>query len=188
MLKRYVLVVLAILVGVFFGGNAFAQSKIDLNGIGIKVGFVDPEGVDSVIGFGALADLGTITPNLMLEANLDYWSKSEGSSSLNSIEVSFRDLIVGGTAKYMFKNSSPKFRPFAGGGLALHFFKAAVNSSNPLVGNSDNSEMKIGIHAGGGLFYSLSPQLDLLADGRYTIVSDASQIALQAGVVLRFPK
>ncbi len=188
MLKRYVFVVLAILLLGSFSGSAFAQSNIDLNGIGLKLGFVDPEGVESVIGFGALADLGTITPNIMLEANLDYWSKSEGSSSLNSIEVSFRDLIVGGTAKYMFKSASPKFRPFVGGGLAFHFFKAAVNSSNPLVGNSDNSEMKIGIHLGGGLFYSLSPQLDLLADGRYTIVSDASQIALQAGVVLRFPK
>lgn len=188
MLKRYGLVVSAILLSVFFSGNAFAQSKIDLNGIGLKLGFVDPEGVDSVIGFGALVDLGTITPNIMLEGNLDYWSKSEGNSSLNSVEVSFRDLIAGGTAKYMFKSASPKFRPFVGGGLAFHFFKAAVKSSNPLIGNNDNSEMKIGIHGGGGLFYALSPQLDLIVDGRYTIVSDASQIAIQGGVVLRFPK
>ena len=189
MLKRYVFVILAILLLGSFSGSAFAQSNIDLNGIGLKLGFVDPEGVESVIGFGALADLGTITPNIMLEANLDYWSKSVTStSSLGSAEFSFRDLILGGTAKYMFKSGSPKFRPFASGGLAFHFFKATAKSSGTFTASSDDSEMKIGIHIGGGLFYNLSPQLDLLADGRYSIVSNVSQIALQAGVVLRFPK
>jgi len=186
MLKRYVFVVSAILFGMFFSGNALAQTKIDLNGIGIKLGFVDPEGVNnSVIGFGALVDLGTITPDIMLEGNLDYWSKSQGNSAA---EFSFRDLILGGTAKYMFKTSNPKFRPFASGGLAFHFYKFSANYSGPVLVDTDNSEMKIGIHVGGGLFYNLSPQLDLLADGRYTIVSDASQIAIQAGVVYKFPK
>jgi len=188
MSKRILVFGVAVLLNLIFSGNTFAQAQIGLNGAGVKLGFVDPEGVSSVIGFGALVDLGTITPDIMLEGNLDYWSKSVGSSSANSAELSFRDLIIGGTAKYMFKNSSPKFRPFASGGLAFHLFKAAVKSSNPFVGNSDNSELKIGIHLGGGLFYNLSPQLDLLADGRYTIVSDASQIALQAGVVYKLTK
>lgn len=189
MLKRCVLVLPALLLCLLLTGNVYAQSDIDLKGIGLKVGFVDPEGVDSVIGFGALADLGTITPNIMLEANVDYWSKSESSGTgTNSVEVSFRDMIVGGTAKYLFNSASPKFRPFVGGGVGFHFFKAAVESSNPFIGNSDNSEMKIGIHAGGGFFYSLSSQLDLIVDGRYAIVSDASQVAIQGGVVLRFPK
>lgn len=184
MLKRCVFIATLFFM-LLMGENAFAQTKIGLNGIGVKIGFVDPEGVNSVIGVGALADLGTITPDIMLEGNLDYWSKSEGSGG---VEVSFRDLILGGTGKYLFKTANPKFRPFASGGLAFHFFKAAVDYSGPALVDADNSEMKIGIHVGGGLFYNLSPQLDLLADGRYTIVSDASQIALQAGVVYKLKK
>jgi opacity protein-like surface antigen len=188
MSKRILVFVVDVLLSLIFSGNTFAQSQIGLNGIGIKLGFVDPEGVDSVIGLGALVDLGMITPSIMLEGNVDYWSKSEGTSSATSIKVSFRDLIIGGTAKYMFKSSNPKFRPFASGGLAFHLFKAAVESSSPFFVNSDNSETKLGIHLGGGLFYNLSPQLDLLADGRYTIVSDASQIAIQAGIVYKLKK
>ncbi len=190
MSKRVLVFAVATLVNFVFAHNILAQAKIGLNGIGIKLGFVDPEGGDnSVIGFGALVDLGTITPDIMLEGNLDYWSKSISStSSLGSAEFSLRDLILGGTAKYMFKSGNPKFRPFGSGGLAFHFFKAAVKSTGTFVVSSDNSEMKIGIHLGGGLFYNLSPQLDLLADGRYSIVSDVSQIALQAGVVYKLTK
>jgi len=189
MSKRVLMSVVAILLNFVFMHNTFAQTKIDVNGIGIKLGFVDPEGVSSVIGFGALVDLGTITPDIMLEGDLDYWSKSVSStSSAGSAEFSFRDLIIGGTAKYMFKSGNPKFRPFASGGLGFHFFKAAAKSSGLIVAESSNSEMKIGIHLGGGLFYNLSPQLDLLADGRYSIVSDVSQIALQAGVVYKLTK
>jgi opacity protein-like surface antigen len=187
MLKRCAAVIV-VLTSVIFARDAFSQSKMGFMGVGAKLGFVDPENVDSVIGFGALVDLGTITPSIMLEGNLDYWSKSEGSSSVNSVKVSFRDLIIGGTAKYMFKSANPKFRPFASGGLAFHLFKASVESSNQFIGNSDNSETKIGFHLGGGLFYALSPQFDLLVDGRYSIVSDGNQLALQGGVVYKLAK
>jgi len=188
MLKRIVVVIVTVGLGVIFTGAALAQTQISLNGAGIKLGFVDPEVSGAVIGFGALADLGTLTPDIMLEANLDYWSKSFGSSSANSVKFSFSDLIVGGTAKYLFKNANPKLLPFASGGLAFHFFKTALESSSPLLDDGSNTELKIGIHVGGGLFYNLSPQLDLLADTRYTIVADVSQFALQAGVLYKLSK
>jgi len=166
MSKRVVAVVFAVMLRPFFADAAFAQAGIDLRGVGLKLGLVNPDGIDAMIGYGALADLGKITPEVMLESNLDYWA-----------EAAFRDLIIGGTAKYMFKNANPTLRPFAGGGVAFHFLKF-----------SDDSRTKVGLHFGGGLFYALSAQLELLADGRYTIVSNASQIALQAGVVYRLTK
>jgi len=182
MLRRFIVVAFAVSLCLIVVNPAFSQAKIGLMGVGAKLGFVDPEDVDSVIGFGALADLGTITPNIMLEGNLDYWSKSEEGGGT---EVSFRDMSLGGTAKYMFKSSNPKLRPFAGGGIAFHFLKGTVKSSGF---SADNSDAKIGIHLGGGLFYALSPQLDLLADGRYSIVADANQIAIQGGVVYKLSK
>jgi len=185
MLKRLVGFVFAVCLSMILTQEAFSQANIGLMGIGAKLGFVDPEGAGSVIGFGALVDLGTITPDIMLEGNLDYWSDSESGGG---VEVSFRDLIIGGTAKYMFKSSNPNFRPFAGGGIAFHFFKAAIDFAGTTQADSDNSETKLGIHVGGGLFYTLSPQLDLIADGRYSIVSDASQLAIQGGVVYKLTK
>jgi len=166
MLKRAVVVIFAAMLNPLFAGAAFAQAGIDLMGVGLKLGLVNPDGIDALIGYGALADLGRITPEIMLESNLDYWS-----------DAAYRDLIIGGTAKYMFKSANLKLRPFAGGGVAFHFFKI-----------SDDSRTKVGIHFGGGLFYALSAQFDLLADGRYTIVSNASQIALQAGLVYKLTK
>lgn len=166
MLKRAMVVVFAVMLNPLFTDAAFAQTGIDLMGVGLKFGLVNPDGIDAMIGYGALADLGRITPEIMLESNLDYWS-----------EAAFRDLIVGGTAKYMFKSVNLKVRPFAGGGVALHFLKISADART-----------KAGVHFGGGLFYALSAQFDLLADGRYTIVSNASQIALQAGLVYKLTK
>jgi hypothetical protein len=190
MLKRCAAVIV-VLVSMIFAREAFSQSNMGFMGVGAKLGLVDPEVVGSVIGFGGLVDLGTITPDIMLEANLEYWSKSEG---VFGAEVSFRDLIIGGTGKYLIKSSNPKFRPFAGGGLALHLFKATSKVSDEFedIGfgstEASSTETRIGFHLGGGLFYELSPQLDLLVDGRYSIVSDANQLALQAGVVYKLVK
>jgi opacity protein-like surface antigen len=179
-MKRVLVFLTAVLFSSIITETTFSQSNIGIMGVGGKLGFVNPEEVSAVIGFGALVDLGTITPDIVLEGNLDYWSKSKGSGAA---ETSFRDLILGGTAKYIFKGSNPKLRPFASGGVAFHFFK--FDAPGDLL---DDSDIKIGIHLGGGLFYALSPQIDLLADGRYSIVSDVSQLAIQGGIVYKLKK
>ena len=61
---------------------SYAQSDIDLKGVGARIGFIMPEDpIDETIGFGLNAHLGTLMPNLTLHGYLDYWSKGYDSSS-----------------------------------------------------------------------------------------------------------
>ncbi len=177
------MVIVACLVLASYG---YAQQDIGLKGAGGKLGLVDPENVESVIGIGAFADLGTITPQIQLEGNLDFWSKSYKSFGA---EVSFRDIFLGGTVKYMFQTSNPAWRPFAAGGLGFHFVHFKNTGSN-FAGSvvMEQSDVKIGVDLGGGVFYLLNEQIDLLGELKYRIVSDVNQFTLQAGVLYHLKK
>ena len=56
---------------------SFAQADIGFKAVGGKVSFVMPEDpIESTIGLGAVADLGTITDAIHLDAFAEYWGKS----------------------------------------------------------------------------------------------------------------
>jgi len=167
---------------VFLSSNAFSQSNLGFFGVGAKLGLVDPENIDSVIGFGVFGDFGEITENLRLEGNLDYWSKSSGNANF---DASVRDFALTGTAKYMFSTSNEVLQPFAVGGLGLHFVKtkSEYKGTNPFLEPSSSSETKtkIGIDLGGGACYSINEKIDLLGELRYRLVSDVNQLTIQVG-------
>ena len=93
---------LTILFVLAFAVTAFTQSNIGLNGIGGKIGYVDPEGdMESTIGFGAVADLGTITPKIALEADVFYWGKSYDEHFYGATgEAKFTSITVSAVGKY----------------------------------------------------------------------------------------
>lgn len=160
------LIVLSLLF--FAGSTAFAQD-MGLMGIGGKLGLVDPKDIESTIGFGVFADLGTFSPKFHLEANIDYWSKSE---TVLGREFTIRDFVFGGTVKYVHEVGGQKFKPFGLGGLHLHLLKG-----------ESQSDAKIGIDLGGGTYYTTSPKLDLMVELRYRLVSDVGQLVLSAGAL-----
>jgi opacity protein-like surface antigen len=163
-----------------------ANAGLGLNRLGLEVGLVDPEGASSTVGFGAFADLGTLTPDIRLSSHLGYWSKSENDFGA---EASVRDISVGARAKYMFRVSSPKVQPYAGAGLGLHFFHSKVEVPDMDLGGgfivpgftAEDSATKVGLDMGGGAVTPLSPKTDLFADFWYT-VADIDQVSLKAGV------
>ena len=104
--------------------DAWAKSNLGLNRLGVDVGMVDPEAVGGTLGLGASADWGTLSKRVHLSSHLGYWSKSEdyGFGS----EASIRDVSFTTRVTYHFRVSSPKFQPYAGGGLGLHFYNMEV--------------------------------------------------------------
>lgn len=167
----------------FAGSTAFAQANMGFMGIGGKLGLVDPQDIGSTIGFGAFADFGTIAPKFHLEANIDYWNKSE---NVTGGEYSIRDLTFGGTVKYVHEVEGQKFKPFGLGGLHLHLLKGESKTDATQFfpsQTSSSSDTKIGIDLGGGTYYAASPKVDLMAELRYRIVSDANQLVLSAGAL-----
>lgn len=161
--------------------NARAESNLGLKTAGFQVGFVSPEDIDATLGFGGFADWGTLAPNLHLVSHLDYWSKSEGSPATG--EATLRDITLSLRGKYSFPVSSPRFQPFAGAGVGMHFLKAGFEMSGfPAV---DDAETRFGIDVGGGFSAPLSPKADLQAEMWYGIVEDFNQLSVKAGMAFK---
>jgi len=178
-MKRSILV-LALACGVLAPPSAAAQSDLGLKSLGVAVGFVSPQDLDGTFTVGVFANHGTVAPRIGLESRLDYWRQSE---SLFGSEASVRDIALGARAKYRFEVANPKFQPFAGAGLALHFVHAEVTISQPGFPplSAEDSSTKLGLDLGGGLSMPIAPRADLMTELWYGVVSDVSQLSLRVG-------
>jgi opacity protein-like surface antigen len=184
---RRIMLLLLSLSFVLGASASLAYSKVRITGIGGHLDYVDPEDIDSVVGFGGILDLGTMMPDLGLEANVDYWSKSYDLPMVADANASFSLLSFGATAKYYFAPEETALRPFAGGGLALHFAQASVDYPGGYYfsGSADENQTKLGIDLCGGALYGVSGKIDLLGELRYRLVSDVNQVVLRAGLIYR---
>jgi opacity protein-like surface antigen len=171
--------------GLLAAHAAMAQSDLGLKSIGGAVGIVSPENLSSTFSLGAVADWGTVAPRIGLESHLDYWSQSSNTFGYGS---SFRDVTLGARAKYYFEVRGSKLRPFAGGGLGIHFLHSDVTvpAFPGLPGlTASGSDTKIGLDLGGGFAMPVGPRTDFLGEAWYGIVSDVSQLALRVGLTYR---
>lgn len=148
-------------------GNA-----LGFEGFGGRVALVLPEDpIDNTIGFGAIATLGSIIPQmtaLKAEVSADYWGKSYDSFGA---DVTFSSITLAGTVKYYF--SSGGIMPFAGGGLGLILSRSSIESSGiPEYGigsyDTSDSDTDIGFHLCGGVDIPMGPGTKITAEGRYS--------------------
>lgn len=169
-MKKVGFLVLLFFVSVSF---VYAQSDIGLKSIGGKIGFVMPEAIDNTFGFGVVADLGTITPTIALQAHVEYWGKTytEGYN-----EWSWSEIMIGATAKYYLPSSSEQFKLYGGAGLDL-----VIGSWDSKNTGHSASDTDIGIHACVGAEMPFSPSLTGLAELKYNINGFADYFAIFAG-------
>jgi opacity protein-like surface antigen len=182
------ILVLTFAITAFAATSAFAQADLGLKNVGVALGYVSPENLDGTLSFGVFADHGTIAPNWSLESHLDYWGWSENAFGT---ETTIKDVAIGARTKYHFPTKNPNIRPFAGGGLGIHFLSSEVNipASGPFPAMTETfSENKLGLDLGGGFATSLSPRAEFLAEAWYGIVSDVSQFSLRAGMQFKIGK
>ena len=194
-MRRFATSALAVLLTMTIITGARAQADIGFKGTGGKLSFVfpDAEGIDNAIGAGVLADLGTIIPELRLQATIDFWSKSE---DVDGGEVSFRDIAIGARTSYTFPLENNDIRPYVAGGLAIHLLKAEVDFPAVVVsgvvispgGTAEDSDTKIGLDLAGGSHFAVSENVDILGEAMFRIVSDVSQFVISAGVVYWFER
>jgi hypothetical protein len=145
--------------------------------IGGHLGLVNPEGpIGETVTLGASADLGKVAENLNLDVRLDYWSKSEE-------KLSRRDFIIGGAVIYQFDQEVAQLRPYAGGGLSLHFLKTKTDIGNVL-GGSSFSDTDLGIDLRGGAKYKFNEQIDFAGEILFTL-GDAEQFQIKVGALFK---
>ena len=182
--RTFIAALFGVCLAVVSGANA--QSDIALKGAGGRLSYISPKDVDGTIGFGVFADLGTITPEIGLEAGIDYWSKSW---DILTASAKWRDIVLSGRAKYQFEVSNPKFKPYAGAGLAIHLLKYTFETPRVSVygvtvgGDIEDSSTKIGLDLLGGTGYEVSEKVDVVGEIMYRIVSDVGQFVISGGFV-----
>jgi len=169
-------------------GNA-----LGFEGIGGSVSLFMPEGdADNTLGFGAIADLGPIVPQmnkLKGEVSADYWGSSDKYTGFGtSWKVSWSTIMVNATAKYEIPIGG-SILPFAGGGLS--FIRSSVSSEYEgqnagLIGGSNNdiSNTDIGLHIVGGINVPLGGSLKLIAEAKYTM-GDGDIFQILGGIVVK---
>ncbi|MFQ5512362.1 MAG: outer membrane beta-barrel protein [Candidatus Krumholzibacteriia bacterium] len=185
-MKPFRLFALAALLCVATVTATHAESNLGLRGIGGRLSFVNPSDVDGTLGLDVIADFGTLRPQLALEAVLDFWS-SEEDFVVFAMDV--RDIALGGRLKYTFNVANPRVRPYAAGGLALHFVHTEVPTimvgGLPVPG-SDDSETKLGLDLAGGIGYKTGRNIFAVGELRFRLLSDIPQVVLTGGLVYWF--
>ena len=187
-MRRNIALLTCVLVLTLGASAASAQANLGFKGVGLRVGYVNPENIDATFAFGVFTDLGTFHPNVSFETYMNYWSKSMDEGSFG--EVSFRDIVVGAKAQYMFNLANPKIRPFVGAGLSLHFLHGEASVPTMTYGtitipgtSIDTSDTKLGLDFGGGLRAGLSDTVDFVGEAGFSLVSDINQFGISAGVL-----
>jgi len=176
-MKRVVLSLLVAGICVVAARNASASADLGFKSLGGAIGYVSPENLDGTFTFGAIVDHGTIAPNWGLESHVDYWGWSQEAFGT---KVSVHDIILGARTKYYFDIANPRVRPFAGGGLAMHFVN--VKAEQPGFPSVSDGQTKLGIDLGGGITTNVGPRTNFIAESWYGIVSDVSQFSLRVGM------
>jgi len=183
-MKKLVLIVLVVSM---MATMAFAQADIGLKAVGGKVSFVMPEDpIESTIGLGVAADLGTITDAIHLAAFVEYWGKSYDVGSYG--ETSFSEITIGATAKYYFEMDS-QFKPYAGAGLGFIIGSSSweyTGPSSPYITETktSDSDTDIGFHFVGGADYELSDTMTGFAEVKYAM-NGIDTFIISAGVLFK---
>ena len=102
---------------------AGAQAQSFVNGIGVSVGVVDVENMETTnLGFGIFADVSAGAIPFSIQPYVDYWSSSEDVEGGG--EFTMRDIAVGARALYNIGIPNPAVKPYLGAGLGMHFLQA----------------------------------------------------------------
>ena len=191
-------------------GPAAAQSLEDYDyedlrfrGVGLDVGYIWPDKVESTEMYSVRLDLGYLGPGVRIIPSISYWSSrltgeeldqmadrinnltggSIQGSDLGPIEWSDISLSVDG---HFVWNTPIDVLTWAGAGLGFH----ALNGSGQAVDDTFVEDLLDAISAGFALLAGAEVEpvdrLRVYGEGRYTIMNSIHYPSLRAGVQLMF--
>lgn len=157
---------------------AAAGSDLGFKGAGGRLSYVDAD-VGHTLGFGAHLELGEVTRAWALQFLLSYWKTTDNDDG-NATGLTTDLLTVEADLRYMFDNESPRFRPYAGGGLGVHFGGTEGGGTAPV------SETRLGLTVVAGTYYAVDSGVELLGEFRYVFADIFDHWSLSAGVTFLF--
>jgi len=149
---------------------------LGFQGLGARIGFVDPEGTSSTVALGVHIDGVEFVRNVHVMPLVEYWKVG-----VSGVDVS--DLTIASDINLDFPIEGGRMVPYAGGGLGLHFVKI----DNPFAGPGyDASNTKLGLNIQGGIRNQVMPNLGIFGEVKYSFVSDVNQLKVMGGFTYNF--
>jgi len=149
---------------------------LGFQGLGARIGFVDPEGASSTVALGLHIDAGEFVQHVHVTPLVEYWKV--GASG-----VDVRDLTLATDVNLDFPVEGGRVIPYAGGGLGLHFVKVDDPFAPP---GFDASSTKLGLNIQGGIKNQAMPNLAIFGEVKYSFVSDVNQLKVMGGFTYNF--
>jgi opacity protein-like surface antigen len=149
---------------------------LGLQGLGARIGFVDPEGASSTLDLGVHLDAGEFVRNVHIMPMVEYWSVGVSGADI-------KDLMVGMDVNVDFPVEGGRVVPYAGGGLGLHFVSFDLP---PGFTGGDTSDTKLGLNMQGGIRNQVMPNLAIFGEVKYAFVSDVNQLKIVGGFTYNF--
>jgi len=155
--------------------NKTEYRGLGFQGLGARIGFVDPEGTSSTVDLGIHVDAGEFVQHVHIIPLVEYWKVG-----VSGVDVS--DLSIGSDINVDFPVEGGRVIPYAGGGLGLHFVKA----DDPFTPGASFSDTKLGLNIQGGIRNQVMPNLGIFGEVKYNFVSDVNQLKLTGGFTYNF--
>jgi len=164
MKRRVSEVVLLVAVVMLMTTGAHAESDLGVKGLGLSVGALDAEGLTATATLAGLMHLGTIArPDIPWWIFAQYWSKGTNQE--------YRDWILGTRVAYRFHTKNEAIRPYAGAGVAFHFFR--WNSGTEVLHSN-----VLGFQLGGGVGFMFSDDFELAGEAWFDFNQEFNQFSL----------
>jgi len=155
--------------------NKTEYRGLGFQGVGARIGFVDPEGTSSTVDLGIHVDAGEFVQHVHIIPLVEYWKVG-----VSGVDVS--DLSIGSDINVDFPVEGGRVIPYAGGGLGLHFVKA----DDPFTPGASFSDTKLGLNLQGGIRNQVMPNLGIFGEVKYNFVSNVNQLKLMGGFTYNF--
>ncbi len=178
----------------------YDYENLGLRAIGVDFVYADPSQSEGTIGFGARADLGFLGPYIRVVPRFAYWNAAVDGSQVAELERQIEDVsgLDSGTVSLgrierdywvlgmdlQWTLPEPVVAPYLGLGVDVYI----LNDSGSAIRNTflDDAVITAGLSGVAGLEFDVTRRIRLYGDIRGTLVTDASSLAVYAGVAYRF--
>ena len=178
----------------------YDYDNLGLHAIGVDVVWVNAKDAKGSVGFGVRADLGLLGPNVRVMPRFAHWAADIEDESVAKFERNLEALctppgcdvdlgelkrdywILGLDLQWILTN--PVIAPYLGAGADLYILN---DSGNAIKGTFlDDAVVTAGLSGVGGVQLELGAHTRLYGELRGTLVTSASNVAIYAGLAIKF--
>lgn len=178
----------------------YDYENLGLRAVGVDVVWVNAKDAKGGIGFGVRADLGLLGPHVRVMPRFAHWASDIEDESVAKFERNLESLctppgcdvdlgemkrdywVLGLDLHWILTN--PLIAPYLGAGADLYI----LNDSGDAIKGTflDDAVVTAGLSGVGGVQLEMGAHTRLYAELRGTLVTSASNVAIYAGLAIRF--